>query len=246
MEEYLYRYISFESFVGMIQKKALTFVLPELWDDPKESTPFLELIKQSNNSYDKILLYSVYQKTYGQCWTRLSESDAMWRIYSYNNRAIRIKVAIDKLKQLPDVDIVPVKYSDIIEIHTDNKKEAVLQSLSIKRLAFQHENEVRLIKHYRFMNDEDMEQHIKGFLAVYDSEKGYEIIESMYPNLSLEEKVKKIVETLNIGKVRQETTDVLFESITNFIEETTSLLRGKLLYIWTNEIPLFYMRVLEV
>ena len=30
MSEYLYRYISFESFVGLVQNKALTFVLPKL------------------------------------------------------------------------------------------------------------------------------------------------------------------------------------------------------------------------
>ena len=33
MAQYLYRYISFETFVGMVQKQALTFVLPKVWDD---------------------------------------------------------------------------------------------------------------------------------------------------------------------------------------------------------------------
>ena len=40
MQGYLYRYIPFETLVGMVQSKSLTFVLPELWDDPKECVIF--------------------------------------------------------------------------------------------------------------------------------------------------------------------------------------------------------------
>lgn len=203
----------------MIQKKALTFVLPELWDDPKESTPFYDFVQLFiDNPYAQIMYDSIYNKTYGQCWTKLSESDAMWRIYSYNNRSIRLKVSEENIKKLSNIEIVPVKYSDKFEIDDKNIRKAFLQSLAFKRTAFKHEEEVRLIKEYRFRNVEDLDQHIKAFLAINNPEKGYDIVESMSPDLSLEEKVKKIVETLNIGNIRQKTTDVSFESITNFIE----------------------------
>lgn len=46
MEEYLYRYISFDAFVGMIQSQSLTFVLPELWDDPKECASFKHYVEK--------------------------------------------------------------------------------------------------------------------------------------------------------------------------------------------------------
>ena len=64
MQEYLYRYISFETFVGMIQSKSLTFVLPELWDDPKECVSFKHYVKQQDNIYEKLMLWSVYYKTF--------------------------------------------------------------------------------------------------------------------------------------------------------------------------------------
>ena len=156
MGEYLYRYISFESFVGMVQNKALTFVLPELWDDPKEGTPFKHLISTLKHDYEQILFQIMYNKTYAQCWTKLSESDAMWRIYSFNNRAVQIKASEEKLRALPEIQVVPVEYSDQFDFDTkkltnlSNIVDEFLRSLAMKRCAFEHEKEVRLIKPYLF------------------------------------------------------------------------------------------------
>ena len=88
---FLYRYISFETFVGMVQKNALTFVLPSVWDDPQEDFPFVRLINQKKSAVEMAFLIAIHNKTYAQSWSELSESDAMWRIYAYNNRAVRIK-----------------------------------------------------------------------------------------------------------------------------------------------------------
>ena len=44
--EFLYRYIGFETFVDMVQKNALTFVLPSVWDDPQEESPFIQMVKK--------------------------------------------------------------------------------------------------------------------------------------------------------------------------------------------------------
>ena len=63
----LYRYVSFESFVGMIQQRSLTFVLPELWIDPKESAPFQHLAESCNNLFEQLMLYAIHLKTYCQC-----------------------------------------------------------------------------------------------------------------------------------------------------------------------------------
>ena len=218
MYGFLYRYISFEAFVGMIQKKALTFVLPETWDDPKENTPFYNLVMSRENIFDKLTLLVIHEKTYGQCWTRLFESDAMWRIYSFNNRAIQIKTSEDKLRLLSEVKLVPVIYSDEIDLSGLSGTDAYLKSLAIKRSAFSHENEVRLIKHYKFTDEDDVEQHIKAFLAVNDHPQKIEIIDSMYPGLSLEDKVDHIAQLLNIGTARVKTLDVSFDNIPDFIE----------------------------
>ena len=218
MSRFLYRYISFEAFVGMIQKKALTFVLPETWDDPKESAPFYNLVMTTENIYGKLTLLVVHEKTYGQCWTRLFESDAMWRIYSHNNRAIQIKASEDKLQLLSGVQLVPVVYSDETDFSGLSGVDAYLKSLATKRRAFSHENEVRLIKHYKFSDEDDVEQHIKAFLAANNHPQAIEIIDSMYPGLSFEDKVEHIAQLINIGKARRKTLDVSFDDIPNFIE----------------------------
>ncbi len=217
MAEYLYRYMSFESFVGMIQHKALTFVLPELWEDPKESTPFFQLLKQKENMYERVLLYAIHQKTYGQCWSRLNESDAMWRIYSFNNHAVQIKVSTEKLGLLPDVQIVPVQYMDNFDIDASKGMDSFLQSLAIKRTAFLHEEEVRLIKHYRFSNKEDAENHVKPFCILYDHPQKMEILDSIFPELTMEEKVNELVCLLNEGDLKKKTIAISFESIPDFI-----------------------------
>ena len=218
MREYLYRYISFESFVGMVQSKALTFVLPELWDDPKECAPFEQLLSSRNSVYERIFLIALYNKTYSQCWTRVSESDAMWRIYSYNNRAIQIKVSEEKLRLLPDVKLVPVIYSDKIEINEAENIDKFLRSLAIKRRAFQHEDEIRLIKHYKFLDDNDIEKHVKAFLAANEHPQMLEIIESLFPGLPPKEQIEGIGSILNTGKNRKVTSDISYESIPDFLD----------------------------
>lgn len=176
MSEYLYRYISFESFVGLVQNKALTFVLPELWDDPKEGVPFFKFLNSIEDDFEKIMYYSIYHKTFGQCWTKLSESDAMWRIYSYNNRAVQIKVDTDKLLLLKDVRIVPVEYTDSYIVDSSKKMESFYKSLARKRVAFQHENEVRLIVNYKFKSGDDFENHAKALLLFFQHPQWEELL----------------------------------------------------------------------
>ena len=228
MGDYLYRYISFEAFVRMIQKELLTFVLPELWDDPREGTPFRLLISNLEQNYARVILYSMYYKTYAQCWTKLSESDAMWRIYSFNNRAIQIKASEEKLRELREVKMIPVEYSDQFDIDTTNLTEiediynAFLQSLAMKRRAFEHEKEVRLIKPYVFQDEDDIKKHYNAFRAVVGiikekDGKGIEIMESMYPGQSPENQAENVIKLLNLGNRKQKTIDIPFDTIQDFI-----------------------------
>ncbi|MBQ9189542.1 MAG: DUF2971 domain-containing protein [Clostridia bacterium] len=228
MGEYLYRYISFEAFVGMIQEKSLTFVLPELWDDPKEGSAFKHLISSMEHNYKQVIFSTMYYKTYAQCWTMLSESDAMWRIYSFNNRAVQIKVSKEKLKALPDVKMIPVEYSDQFDVDTTNLTEiediynAFLQSLAMKRCAFEHEKEVRLIRPYIFQDDDDIKKHYDAFRAlvgVFNEEdnQGIEILESMYPGQSPKDKAENVMKLLNLGSDKQNTLDIPFDNISGFI-----------------------------
>lgn len=68
---------------------------------------------------------------YGQCWSTLSDSDALWRIYSYNHHAIQIKTTDIRIKNLlkteADVpyEIRKVKYD--VEPEDDLMYEQVMQ-----------------------------------------------------------------------------------------------------------------------
>ena len=51
--------------------------------------------------------------SYAQCWSKHRETDAMWRCYSYGNRAIKIKTSDEKLlahirKIFPDPKVFSV------------------------------------------------------------------------------------------------------------------------------------------
>ena len=220
MQKYLFRYISFETFVGLVQKKALTFVSPTVWDDPKESDPFFQLLGKIEDKNLRIMLYAIYQKTFCQCWSKAVESDAMWRIYAYGNRAIQIKVPEKNLQLLPNVDLIPVVYSDKFDFDLDSKghKDSFLRSLAIKRRAFQHEKEVRLINFYHFTDEDDAIKHVKATLAIHDHPQMVEIIESLYPGLSMEEQVEKLTTLVNAGNNRKTTIDIPFVDIPNFIQ----------------------------
>lgn len=219
----LYRYIPFETFVGMIQNESLTFVLPELWDDPKECVAFEHYVEQQDNIYEQLMLRSVYNKTFCQCWTTLAESDAMWRIYSYNNRAVRISIKRENVKFLDDIKTVDVEYTDNLD--TANLDTAFykgetgyLKTLSQKRTAFEHEKEVRLIKYYKFSGTDDLEQHVYAWLAISEHPKHLEVLEKHFSGESIEDKVKFIAKLLNMGAYAKKTIDVSYSHIPNFID----------------------------
>lgn len=216
--EFLYRYISFESFVGMVQKNALTFVLPSIWDDPQENIPFIQFVDRIDTAFNKAFFVAMHNKIYAQSWSSLSESDAMWRIYAYNNRAVRIKVSRSKLDLLDNVKVVPVTYSD--EPFDCEKVDigAFNSSLAYKRTAFSHEQEVRLIKGFKYRDDQDIELHIKALMVVNEHPQYLEVIDSVFPGMEFEEKLVELIKLLNLGKYSKKTCDISCSHIPGFIE----------------------------
>lgn len=218
MDEYLYRYVPFETFVGMIQSKTLTFVLPKLWDDPKECASFYHYVSHLDSVYERLMLWSVFHKTFFQCWTTLAESDAMWRIYSHNNRALRISVKRDNINLLDSVKAINVEYSDDFDCQFEHSGEGYLKMLSRKRTAFEHEKEVRLIKRYSFSGEDDLKQHIYAWLAISEHPNRIEVLERNFLGESIEEKIQAVVQILNIGNEAEQFVDVSFAHIHGFIE----------------------------
>ena len=180
MGKRLFRYISFEDFINLAINNKDRFVRPSSWDDKYEGYLFSRM--ESIEDVRKIvseMYYNLCPKnyyaipdnyfrmwhskwfTYAQCWSRHSETDAMWRCYSYGNRAIRIRTRDNKLlahtksifpkeKQF-SVYLEKVSYDlnkkSIMEQQIKQMKDSILahDTYFHKRPAFKHEGEYRLL-----------------------------------------------------------------------------------------------------
>lgn len=162
----LYRFLSLESLLDILLNNELTLMRPSLWDDPFEQKVFNDFIDRKiqlkiaevgididlyDQFKDLIHQKSISENVYAQCWTNVSESDAFWRIYSHNNRAIRISTDFSNISKYQDLHVQPIDYADyivgenLLEIYVNNEDIDILDLISLKRAAFEHEHEIRLI-----------------------------------------------------------------------------------------------------
>jgi len=142
-----------------------------MWDDPYEFVPFdcyfYNQISKDDNLALAAVLYTVKVKTYGQSWTSLPESDALWRIYDKKGTGIRISIKTSNISLLDDISMVKVKYYDMIEkINYEQFGNNNFEQLfAIKRKAFSHEKEVRLLSRFKYPYDEEEgEKYFRAFL----------------------------------------------------------------------------------
>jgi hypothetical protein len=146
---YLYRIVSFDRLVEMLQSDELYFAHPSSWEDP----------------YETHLQHKDSPNVFGQCWCKRAVSDAMWRIYSPNHLGVRIRTTRHRLKQamteaarsqsiewrIQDVKYLPPpKLRHELESIADmlwqrNSIQDTFAPLFLKRDAFQHEDEVRVV-----------------------------------------------------------------------------------------------------
>lgn len=149
----LYRIVSFDRAVQILQTNTLYFAHPSEWDDP----------------YEQGLLHKRSNNIFAQCWCRKAVSDAMWRIYSPNNLGVRIGTTRQLLRTaLKDAQkaqkirfkIQNVKYLFQEELNfalQDVAKalaqkytvQKAIEPLFMKRNAFHHEYEVRAVVYNR-------------------------------------------------------------------------------------------------
>ena len=174
MKEPLFRIISLESFISLCISGKERFVNPiDIWDDTYEGYMLrgldseIGIEKTINQVYQKFdcnvestidnlskLLRARYS-CFAQSWSTLPDSDAMWRIYSYNNHGIQICTNENQIRNMIEsnnidggiIRIRPVIYDDSITRIDDliysgsNIDEAYFH----KRKAFEHECETRVI-----------------------------------------------------------------------------------------------------
>jgi hypothetical protein len=157
----IYRVIPFHRLVEMFANKQNTLSKPRLWNDPFENF----ILQSTAITKDGLHVeYGMRDSFYGQCWTVVKESDAMWRIYSQDTNGVKITTTIRRLfeslyKAVPtekrDLSclIGRVKYLSQKAIarylgkpiSLDSTGVGIAETLLIKRKAFSHEKEVRLL-----------------------------------------------------------------------------------------------------
>ena len=127
------------------------FPHPSVWDDPYDRPP---IHKQAPNIF-------------AQCWCRKAVSDAMWRIYSPHSLGVRIGTTAQLLQDAMRVAqakegikfrLQNIKYvhpgllpDELAKLELARKARpsfaTTIASLFLKRRAFDHEHETRLVIH---------------------------------------------------------------------------------------------------
>lgn len=158
----IYRIISFERLVDLFRTQKLVLAHPTKWGDPFETHVIGANFKRGNVILDRAHRHVIH----GQCWTRKSVSDALWRIYSPEKNAVRIKTTprllgqaldgalsrtprskwfVGRVTYLPQKDIVGRARDLARKMLDDQTETAAAQSLLFKRNSFSHESEVRAL-----------------------------------------------------------------------------------------------------
>lgn len=161
LETKIYRIMPVQRLLECFQKKQLVLVPPKKWDDPFENLLLSSKVQTQSNEIGD--LQKIRDSVYGQCWTMHRETDAMWRIYSYEKNGAKVQTTIKKLLEalnkchpkssnitcfigrvqyLPQKHLVDtLKSLDLF----DPNGSGIAESLMYKRLEFKHEKEIRIV-----------------------------------------------------------------------------------------------------
>lgn len=190
MENKLYRITSFEGFMSLLVNKAERFVRPiDGWEDTFEgyhlhlldtdegAKRIIRVLYYEISGQDiktTIVNYSKMQRAryacYGQCWSLVEDSDAMWRIYSYGKKAVQLVSTRERISKMITLSgwfgyaprIEKVKYdllpsgSSLMEVFKPRSKAD--EPYFHKRVAFEHEKEMRVL-----LNDSQTYQSYTAF-----------------------------------------------------------------------------------
>jgi hypothetical protein len=171
----IYRYIKMDALYELLESRHNKLSHPSIWDDPFEN---LTLNGQGRYPDGTIREFGLRENVYGQCWTQEMRSDAMWRIYCPTDKdgnicGVRIRTTprrlANSLSRAVGKNATECTFIGKVDYWSDHNLEAVARSLFatgvspvavaksllIKRKAFTHEKEVRII--YRNLSEETIE-----------------------------------------------------------------------------------------
>lgn len=149
----LYRYMSLAQFLSIVENKKLFLNKVKRWEDTWEG-PDDQLPMITDSGKEIISESLITSSTVGQCWTYEKDSDAMWRIYSPDRQGIMIETNVDSFFEINNLrmavlaKVIYFNKSNYIDKRTEisnNKSYRYAGDMALKREAFKHENEVRLL-----------------------------------------------------------------------------------------------------
>jgi hypothetical protein len=156
----IYRVFPRDRFFSLFEDGNNALVLPAKWQDPFENVILKSKVRMENGEFG---CFKFHNDLFGQCWTLESASDAIWQIYSRDQNAVRVRTTIgaliDSLSAHHPERANTTCFIGRVNYFTDKKlrefgrdifrsgitPESVARSLLVKRRAYKHENEVRLI-----------------------------------------------------------------------------------------------------
>jgi len=152
----IWRYMSLEKLISLLDSSELFFTRPDLFDDPYDgiSESTAEFIAEMEEDTDFIQAFLDERKRFGvNCWyINEFESEAMWKLYANSSYGIAIKSNIKRIKKAikDEVEIKPVIDADYELIPQSDDNYRVVNPLFIKRPSFSHEKELRVVIENRF------------------------------------------------------------------------------------------------
>jgi len=161
LDRNIYRIVPLTRLIELFETGKNVLIRPHKWEDPFENFILRSKVRLTSGETIK---YNFHDRICGQCWTFNRASDAMWRIYSPKSDSIRLRTTVRQLEKslissqnsLPDVKCCLgkvlylnqkklKKYANPIFDFSGITIENLFNSLLVKRLAFRHENEIRLL-----------------------------------------------------------------------------------------------------
>jgi hypothetical protein len=133
---YLRRYTDLTALIYMLRKRKLTLLDPSSWDDSNDSY-YLTVYKEKRKLKSVLAL----------CFTETDERYHYWRVFAPGASGVCIQFSrvglTSAVRKHSGLQMKPVDYMTLDQMRSRKLKTAELPFL--KRFAFQHESEVRLI-----------------------------------------------------------------------------------------------------
>lgn len=161
-DDYVYRIDKTRHLFDLLSTGENVLVRPKLWADPFENF----ILRSHFIRNGEPIIIGPRDHFYGQCWTFQQASDAMWRIYSPDSGAVRLRSTIRKLVEslrswrdhwadqevfmgkvqyLKNRDLIDFGRSMLMGRQGPLTHRNLARTLLVKRPAFRHEREVRLL-----------------------------------------------------------------------------------------------------